>query len=91
MAVSLGIQSVTLDENGTIAVLFTDSSGRDWASIDDLTAFCEAVDTADNIDQVQKMVLRWWLLRDPEAQSPGMVIGKTLTFDLTQPLVIDVV
>lgn len=89
MAVSIGVTSISLEENGQINVNF-ESDVRQFDNLAALVDYCGDVDSVANIVMVEKMLLRWWLLRDSEALSPGIVVGKSITFDLSQPLMIDV-
>jgi hypothetical protein len=90
MPIVVGVARITLNEDGSVDLLFSDSSGVSFASLAELTAFAADAEGPQARALALQMLVRWWLLRDALAESPGIVVGKTLTLDLTRPLMLEV-
>lgn len=90
MAVSKHCTGVVMNENGTGHINYEDGS-VEWSNLSELSDLATNLDAPDQVDLAHRMLVAYWLARDPEMLSPGIIIGKVLTFDMTSvtPIIVE--
>lgn len=73
--------------NDRYYVRYADGTEYEFGSVEDMYWYASEVQTTDN---AQRLLLAWWLARNPTASNTNLVVGKTLTFDLSTPSAIKV-
>lgn len=79
MAVSVTMQSLTI---GTpCRFRFADGAELEFNSLDEVKRTLGELDRDPNMARL--LQIAWFLARQPDGNNPNLVIGKTLTFDLS--------
>lgn len=77
------IKAVTTAPNGTMYVLFSSGVQYEFPNgVSDLQDFAMGIQTQDN---AERLAVAWWIARDDDANNPSVIIGKTLTLDVSSP------
>jgi hypothetical protein len=90
MASVVTMQNAQLDAGtGQLMLTYSDGYSIIYNSLDDAKADFAALDSGSSGQYTARLLLAaWWLARQPDADNPGLVNGKSLTFDLgaSQPI-----
>lgn len=90
MSLTMRCTGITYQENGDISVQFADGSASNFTDLAALQDFAaQAVDPGNTV-LLQRLLLLWWLARDANASDSAIIIGKTLTLDMSLALPLDV-
>lgn len=81
--VQISCTSITVNGNGRYLINLTDGSQLEFDSLESLQATATQIDAPDQTGMAQLLLLAYWLARDPDAESPSIIAGKTLTFDMS--------
>lgn len=82
------VRVITYPEGATVAnanriiVMFADGGGYEFAGFEHLQDWILALQTKDT---AERLAVAYWLARDDDGSNPNIIIGKTLTFDLSVP------
>lgn len=80
MPSSVTVVAIRRDPN-RIEVIFDDGSGVGAPSVQLLSDMVVNLDT--NRDTAKALAIAWWLARSPDATNDNLLVGKTLTFNLS--------
>lgn len=80
MAVTVTCTGVLTDPNtGHLTVQWSNGTEDEYGSAGDLA---EAAGGVGGVETAKRFLLARWLSLDPQAASPGLVVGKSLTLDV---------
>lgn len=82
MAVSVHCTGIVVNENGTGRINYSDVQ-VEFSSLADLQLIAADLDDPVNLDLARRFLIAWWIARNPAADNPSFIIGKTLTLDMT--------
>lgn len=84
MAVTLQITAVT-ESGGVYTVEFSDGTATTFGSLAELQAYGSEYDDPARLGNAVLMsfLVRWWIARNATANNPNVVVGKTMTLDLS--------
>lgn len=91
MAVSVRITGVNYHPNGHVYVTYDDGASNEYNDLEDLQTQSATVDAPTNLDLARALALGYWQAINPTMDNSGMILGKTVTLDLTmaQALVVE--
>lgn len=90
MAVSARITGINIQANGVIILSFDNGQSQEFNDMALLQLYGNEVDDATKTDLAQRLMVRWWLERDPNLQNINLALGHTLTFDMSSAEMIGV-
>ena len=79
MAISVTISKANV-VNGQVQIEFSDGSGASWPSVADFVAEQDQMIFQDP-DLLKRIALALIAVRAPNLTNPGLIVGKTLTFN----------
>lgn len=82
MALSVKCTGVNFKGNGGIDLSFNEADTTEFPNLEILQMWAAQVDDPANTDLVRRMIVRWWLERDPNAENVDLILGRRLTFDM---------
>lgn len=84
--------SVTLNKirrvaaTGRVYLQFGDGAELEFGSAAEVRAWAASIDASEAVvlEALRKMLVRWWVHRDPTSATPATAEGKTISLDLSQ-------
>lgn len=83
MPASKTVQSVTYNPDGSVAIQFTDGTGREFSAVTAMQAAAAQVITDDLLGN---LLLARFAARNPGMSNPAEIIGQTVEVDLASQL-----
>lgn len=74
--------SITVNGSGRYLINFEDGAQLEFDSLVSLQNTAGSLDAPDQLSTAQTLLLAYWLARDASAESPSIIAGKKLTFDM---------
>lgn len=91
MALSVRVTQVRrVVATGKIYIAFADGPILEFSSLAEVKDWAKDIDTDEAREKLRQMIIRYYLIRDPNGTTPNAIDGKTMTLDLASatPLVV---
>lgn len=69
-------------QNDRYYLRFASGTEYEFDSLEAIAAYAEEIQTVDN---AEKLAIAYWLARDDDLSNINIILGKKLTFDVSQP------
>lgn len=79
MAVSVTVTNISTS-GPKYFVTFADGSQLEFQSLAAMTAWTKEI---EDVPTTQRLAVGFWIARDDDANNPNVIVGKTLTFDIS--------